>query len=54
MLSLSGIASLTQFLLGRDELPFLAHWGGWLSLIAFGILTYGLVQVPFGKRKRPA
>jgi len=53
VLSLSGIASLTQFLLGRDELPFLAHWGGWLSLIAFAILAYGLVQVPFGKRKRP-
>ena len=38
---------------GRDELPFLGAWGGWLSLIAFAIIAYSLITVPLG-RKAPA
>jgi putative OPT family oligopeptide transporter len=42
--------SVTHLLTGRDELPFLAAWGGWLSLIAFAIIAYSLIQVPLGRR----
>ena len=42
--------SLTHLITGRDELPFLASWGGPLSLVAFAVLTYCLVQIPL-KRK---
>ena len=42
--------SLTHFFTGRDVLPFLAHWGGWLSLLAFAIIAYVLIQVPLRKR----
>ncbi len=48
-LFLSGVSSLTHVVTGRDELPFLANWGGPLSLIAFGILAYCLIQVPLRK-----
>ena len=40
------IPSLTQLLTHQEDLPFLADWGGWLSLIAFGIIGYVLVQIP--------
>ena len=42
--------SLTHFFTGRNELPFFAHWGGWLSLIAFAIIAYVLIQVPLRKK----
>ncbi len=42
--------SLTRALTARDEVSFLAHWGGWLSLLAFGILAYCLVEIPLRKR----
>jgi len=42
--------SLTHLLTGRDELPFLANWGGWLSLISFALLTYCLIWVPLKKK----
>jgi hypothetical protein len=51
-LFLTGISSLTHVLTGRDELPFLANWGGGLSLIAFGIIAYCLIRLPL--RKKPA
>jgi putative OPT family oligopeptide transporter len=38
--------SLTHLLTGRDELPFLAAWGGWLSLIVFAVLAYSLIRLP--------
>jgi len=34
---------------GHDELPFLANWGGWISLGAFAIIAYILIQVPLRK-----
>ena len=43
--------SLTRILTGQDDLPFLAGWGGWLSLIAFGIIGYVLIQIPLRKSK---
>lgn len=42
--------SLTHFFTGHAELPFLAGRGGWLSLVAFGIIAYVLIQVPLRKR----
>ena len=38
--------SVTRLLTGRDELPFLAPWGGWLSLVAFAVLAYSLIRLP--------
>jgi len=51
-LFLTGVSSLTHVLTGHDELPFLASGGGWISLIAFGIIAYVLIRLPL--RKRPA
>jgi len=42
--------SITRLLTGRDELPFLAPWGGWLSLIAFAVLAYSLIRLPLQRR----
>jgi putative OPT family oligopeptide transporter len=42
--------SITHLLTGRDELPFLAAWGGWLSLVAFAVLAYSLIRVPLRRR----
>jgi putative OPT family oligopeptide transporter len=42
--------SLTRVFTGRDEVPFLANWGGWTSLAAFGILAYCLIQIPVRRR----
>ena len=46
------VPSLTRVLTGRDVLPFIAHWGGWLSLIAFAIIAYCLVRIPLRERAR--
>lgn len=54
VLFLTGVSSLTHVFTGHDELPFLASWGGWLSLIAFAILAYSLIQVPLRKRSASA
>ncbi len=51
VLFLSGVSSLTHVLTGRDALPFLPQWGGWLSLIPFGILAYCLIAVPLRKQR---
>lgn len=49
-LFLTGVSSLTHVFTGRDELPFLAAWGGWLSLIAFAIIAYVLIRVPLRRK----
>jgi putative OPT family oligopeptide transporter len=46
VLFLSGIPSLTKVFTGLDDLPFLAAWGGWISLLAFAILAYVLIWLP--------
>jgi putative OPT family oligopeptide transporter len=50
-LFLAGVQSLTKVITGLDELPLLANWGGWISLLSFGIIAYCLIRVPL--RKRP-
>jgi putative OPT family oligopeptide transporter len=50
-LFVGNVPSLTRILTGQDDLPFLAGWGGWLSLIAFGIIGYILIQIPLRKSK---
>jgi putative OPT family oligopeptide transporter len=42
--------SLTHVLTGGDVLPFLANWGGWISLAAFALIAYVLIQVPLKKK----
>jgi putative OPT family oligopeptide transporter len=44
------VPSLTRILTGRDEFTLVANWGGWLSLMAFALVAYGLIQVPLRKR----
>jgi hypothetical protein len=46
---LTGIPSLTKVITGMDELPFLAGWGGWISLTAFAVIAYCLIKVPVKK-----
>ena len=46
---LAGIPSLTKVITGYDELPFLASWGGWLSLSAFAVIAYSLIKLPVKK-----
>ena len=48
-LFLTGVSSITKVITGLDELPFLAHWGGRISLVAFAIIAYILVRVPLRK-----
>jgi uncharacterized oligopeptide transporter (OPT) family protein len=53
-LFLTGVSSITKLITGLDELPFLANWGGGISLVAFAIIAYILIQVPLRKlRKTP-
>jgi membrane protein implicated in regulation of membrane protease activity len=51
-LFLTGVSSITKVITGRDELPFLANWGGWISLAAFAIIAYILIQVPLRKLRK--
>ncbi len=50
VLFLTGVSSITKLITGRDELPFLPAWGGWISLVAFAILTYVLIRLPLRRR----
>lgn len=43
---LSGITSITHLLTGREALPFVAAWGDWLSLLAFGAIAWVLIRIP--------
>jgi len=45
------VPSLTKVFTGRDTLPFLPHWGGWLSLAVFGAIAYCLVQLPLRRMR---
>jgi uncharacterized oligopeptide transporter (OPT) family protein len=51
-LFLTGVSSITKVITGFDELPFLANWGGWISLVAFAIIAYILIQVPLRKLRK--
>jgi len=42
--------SLTHFFTGLEELPFLAGYGGWISLFAFAIIAYALIRLPLRGR----
>jgi putative OPT family oligopeptide transporter len=41
--------SFTKWWTGTDELPVQAEWGGWLSLVVFGVVAYVLTRGPFRK-----
>ena len=50
VLFIKGVPSLTRVVTGREEFPFLASWGGYLSLIVFAAIAYCLIQVPLRQR----
>jgi len=50
-LFLTGVSSITKAITGLDELPFLAKWGGWISLVAFAVIAYFLIRVPLRKSR---
>jgi putative OPT family oligopeptide transporter len=52
VLFLAGVSSLTDLTIGVDKLPFVADWGGWISLLAFAILAYVLIQLPRRRLKK--
>ncbi len=52
VLFIQGVPSLTQLWLGKAVLPFVARWGGWVSLVAFAILAYCLIRVPLRRSAR--
>ncbi len=41
--------SFTKLLARTEELSFFGQWGGWLSLVVFGLCAYILVRGPFAK-----
>lgn len=45
-LVLAGIQSITKLVTGQDELSILHTAGGWLSLVIFFTVAYGLIVVP--------
>lgn len=52
-LFLTGVKSITHVFTGQDVFPFVARWGGWISLIAFAIIAYVLIALPQKKRAKP-
>lgn len=42
--------SFTRLFTRESELAFYANWGGWLSLVVFGVVAYTLVRGPFRKK----
>ncbi len=49
-LVLVGIPSLSEHFLGMREIPLLATYGGWLSLIVFGVVAIALIGIPLRKK----
>ncbi len=52
-LFLTGVKSITHVFTGQDVFPFVARWGGWISLIAFAIIAYVLISLPQKRRAKP-
>ena len=50
VLFIKGVPSLTRVVTGREAFPFLASWGGYLSLTVFAAIAYCLIQVPLRQR----
>jgi OPT family oligopeptide transporter len=42
--------SFTRLFTGQSELTLFTNWGGWLSLVVFGVVAYALVRGPFRKK----
>ena len=51
VLFIEGVPSLTHVFTGKNVFGFVAKWGGWISLTAFGIVAYCLVRLPLRKLK---
>ncbi|RMD85630.1 MAG: oligopeptide transporter, OPT family [Calditrichaeota bacterium] len=50
-LVLAGIPSITYLLTGQEELAVLHTWGGWLSIIIFAVVAWGLIMFPIRGRQ---
>jgi len=51
-LFLSGFESLTKALTGAHELSLYTRHGGWISLAAFALIAYALMEVPRRRSRR--
>ncbi len=51
-LAFFGIPSLMSLVLGRESFAFVEPLGGWLSLVIFAVVAYGLIKVPVGAASR--
>lgn len=52
-LVLGGVPSLTELIAGVSEFEFVhGALGGWLSLIIFGVVAYGLIRIPMRALKK--
>lgn len=49
--TVSGVPSFTRLLIGVDQFSFYPQWGGWLSLVAFGLLAWVLIRLPIRHAK---
>ncbi|MFQ6114924.1 MAG: OPT/YSL family transporter, partial [bacterium] len=45
-LVLGGLPSITYLLTGQNEFGFVHTLGGWFSILIFGIVAFGLIQIP--------
>jgi hypothetical protein len=46
------IPSLTALVFGRESFAFFEPWGGWLSLVIFAVVAWGLIKVPVTAARR--
>ena len=46
------IPSLTSLVFGRESFAFVEPWGGWLSLVIFAVVAWGLIKIPVAAARR--
>ena len=49
-----GVSSIASAWLGLDTSGVLASWGGWLSLVVFGVMGWVLIRIPLKARESSA
>jgi putative OPT family oligopeptide transporter len=52
VVAVQNVPSLTRMLTGADEFGWFASWGGWLSLLGFASLAWGLIVLPLRKTRQ--
>ncbi|MFQ6114135.1 MAG: OPT family oligopeptide transporter [bacterium] len=51
-LVLAGVPSITFLLTGHNEFGFVHMLGGWLSILIFGVVAWGLLRIPLRSIKK--